>query len=178
MLFLATASVLAQDITQTGKCYLANRKDLQSENQQQNQQQNQPQQQNDNNGGDSSCLGIINGVRQKIGVSSLSWSNSLANGAYNQAKWIATQNGGRLQHGSAAENIAGTGSCSGAVSMWSGERGNYWGFPIGQYPISRYGHWTQLVWPSATVIGCGGYGNIYVCRWDTGNQIGVRLTRY
>ncbi|KAI8904688.1 pathogenesis-related protein [Gorgonomyces haynaldii] len=129
-------------------------------------------------GGDQGCLSAHNAIRGFLGLSGLSWDGNLAAAAYKNSQYLASI--GKLRHTSAGENLAsGVGSCAGAVGLWQQERPNYYGQPIGSDGrLEFYGHYTQVIWPDARRVGCGIYRGYVTCRYDSGNESGVRLYKY
>jgi Cysteine-rich secretory protein family len=134
-------------------------------------------------------LAAHNAVRAHAGVAPLSWDASLGNAAASYAVFLAVTNS--FQH-SERNQRAGTGE-----NLWMGTRGAYsyesmiggWtseqrDFRPGVFPsVSRSGNWedvghyTQIVWPTTTRVGCAIASNarndFLVCRYSpAGNVIG------
>jgi hypothetical protein len=131
--------------------------------------------------GGSDCLSMHNTARANAGLALVSWSASLAAGAQS---WANTLNkAGTLYHssGSQGENLyyASAGAtCQRGVGVWLAERRNYGGGSIGSGNFGAYGHFTQIMFPTVTQIGCAVVGQALVCRYDRRQVTGTRLTRY
>ncbi len=135
---------------------------------------------------------VHNRERRAFGVPFVSWDPAVAAQAAHYARELARI--GRLQHSSKA-NRPGQGE-----NLWMGTRGGYsyavmaeaWAaekrhFRPGLFPaVSRtrnwadVGHFTQMVWPSTSRVGCGlasaGRWDVLVCRYaPAGNVDGVML---
>ena len=124
-----------------------------------------------------------------VGLSPLTWSQTLANSAQNWSNHLA--NVGRLEHSDSefGENIwmgtSGFYSFPEMVDSW-GEEKEYF-IPGSLFPDvsttgdwSDVGHYTQIVWEDTTELGCGlstGGGNDYLtCQYDpAGNIFGQRV---
>ncbi len=134
-------------------------------------------------------LAAHNAARAQAGVAPLSWDASLGNAAANYAVYLALTNS--FQHSDRTQR-AGTGE-----NLWMGTRGAYsyesmiggWTseqryFRPGLFPsVSRSGNWedvghyTQMVWPTTTRVGCAIASNsrndFLVCRYSpAGNVMG------
>ncbi len=139
--------------------------------------------------GINQLLQAHNEYRSDVGVSPLTWSQTLANSAQNWSNHLA--NVGRLEHSGSefGENIwMGTSefySFPEMVDSW-GEEKEYF-IPGSLFPNvsttsnwSDVGHYTQIVWEDTTELGCGlstGGGNDYLtCQYDpAGNIFGQRV---
>ena len=137
-------------------------------------------------------LNVHNRERRAFGAPPLGWDPAIAAQAAAYARDLAQL--GRLQHSSKAFR-PGQGE-----NLWMGSRGGYpstvmaeaWAgekrhFRPGRFPaVSRTGNWadvghfTQMVWPSTSRIGCGlasvGRWDVLVCRYaPAGNVDGIAL---
>ncbi|KAJ3056751.1 hypothetical protein HK097_004612 [Rhizophlyctis rosea] len=125
------------------------------------------------------CLEVHNAARRNVNAytkpKALTYSTSLENAACAWAQYLANTNqlahsGGKV--GGYGENLyrvssssprhgagASIGSCKTAASSWAAEDKYYWsGLKIGEGSgTSKYGHYTQMVWPSTTQVGCCGW---------------------
>ena len=137
-------------------------------------------------------LALHNGERRRVGAPDLEWDESLAASAGPFASHLARI--GRLQHSDVAgrpgqgENLwLGTRraySVEEMVGGWAAERAL---FRPGTFPAvsssgewSDVGHYTQMVWPSTTRVGCAVRSSIewdvLVCRYaPAGNVVGMRI---
>ena len=137
-------------------------------------------------------LAAHNRERAAFGSPPLSWDPALAAQARSYARELARL--GRLQHSSKALR-PGQGE-----NLWMGSRGYYppevmvanWAsekrfFRSGIFPANSssgnwrdVGHYTQIVWPRTTRLGCGlassARSDVLVCRYSPpGNQDGTRI---
>ena len=137
-------------------------------------------------------IAVHNRERRAFGVSPLTWDAGIAAQASIHAAQLARI--GRLQH-STRQVRGGLGE-----NLWIGTRGGYpfaamaerWAserrlFRPGSFPAnSRTGYWadvghfTQMIWPSTSRIGCGvasaGQWAVLVCRYaPAGNVDGVMI---
>ena len=137
-------------------------------------------------------LDVHNRERRAFGSPPLAWDPAIAAGAAIYARELARL--GRLQHSSKAFR-PGQGE-----NLWMGTRGGYpyavmaeaWAseqrrFRPGRFPAvsttrnwADVGHFTAMVWPTTTRLGCGlagaGRWDILVCRYaPAGNVDGVIL---
>lgn len=132
------------------------------------------------------CLQQHNMYRGLIGLPPLQYNKKLASYAQMYANKLA--NGyareGTHSDGPYGENYStSTGglSCPESVRMWFMEFKYYHGEPISPAGIHRYGHFTQIAWPTTTQVGCaqarGRTGKtIVVCEYDPrGNFDGVSV---
>src|SRR6188472_2152011 len=136
----------------------------------------------------NSILTVHNQERAAVGVSPLTWSDTLAAGAQTWAQHLATT--GDFSHDTnvpngVGENIAGFNPSLGVSapgegqSLWVDEKKDYQGgvlTPENWYPT---GHYTQMVWKDTKEVGCGTAGgeghpySILVCRYSpSGNYMG------
>ncbi|EGF81887.1 hypothetical protein BATDEDRAFT_36738 [Batrachochytrium dendrobatidis JAM81] len=131
------------------------------------------------------CLNTHNRFRAIVGVNPLSWSAAAEQAARTWANHLAST--GLFEHSKGAvgkfgENLywssRGVYPCSQAIQVFFDERKNYNGEPIGQGNFSKYGHYTQLVWPTTTQLGCALAGGNTVCEYSPpGNITGQRAPR-
>lgn len=137
-------------------------------------------------------LDVHNRERRAFGAPPLSWDPAIAGQAAAYARELAQL--GRLKHSSKAYR-PGQGE-----NLWMGSRGGYpfavmaeaWAgekshFRPGRFPAvsttrnwADAGHFTQMVWPSTSRIGCGlasvGRWDVLVCRYaPAGNIDGMML---
>jgi hypothetical protein len=144
--------------------------------------------------GDARTVWLADHNRQRaaFGSAPLVWDEDLARQAYVRAQQLALQ--GRLEHTPRAQR-PGQGE-----NLWLGSRGSFraacmtgtWAaekrhFRRGIFPnVSRtgdwkhVGHYTQMVWPTTTRVGCGLASSprwdVLVCRYSPpGNRDGVRI---
>lgn len=139
-------------------------------------------------------LAAHNAVRAQFGAAPLAWDPALANGAATYAVQLALTNS--FQH-SDRRARPGTGE-----NLWMGTRGYYsyeamvggWAseqrdFVPGIFPaVSRSGNWenvghyTQMVWPTTTRVGCAVASNArndyLVCRYSPAGNIDGRPVPY
>lgn len=138
-------------------------------------------------------LDAHNRARAEFGAPNLEWDDGLARQARIWAGILADE--GRMRHASQAER-SGAGE-----NLWMGSAGGYSAsfmvnafvdeqrhFRPGTFPkVSHTGNWrdvghyTQVVWPQTTRVGCAVVRNqrddFLVCRyWPAGNTYGVEIT--
>jgi uncharacterized protein YkwD len=129
-------------------------------------------------------LALHNGVRARVGVPPLIWSDRLASRAQDWANTLVSRNEFfHRPNSSFGENLfAITGAPSSpaeVIDAWAGESRDY------NYRSNRCrgvcGHYTQLVWRNTREVGCAmGYSRrenreVWVCNYDPpGNYIGER----
>lgn len=136
----------------------------------------------------SEILAVHNAYRAEVGMPPLVWSATLASYAQNWANFLVAN--GLFQHsgGPYGENLAGGWPSSywsdtSLVNLWGDEK-QY--FKCGIFPdVSTtgdvVGHYTQMIWPTTTELGCGVassdiYGKCLVCEYNPpGNWIGVHI---
>lgn len=130
-------------------------------------------------------LAAHNKYRSQLGLTSLTWSNNLANSAQDWAGNLAAT--GQFYHSSTGygENIwwgtSGNYSFTQMVDTWGSEKQyfRYGIFPNVSSTGSWYdvGHYTQIIWRNTTEVGCGfasgnGY-DVLVCQYNpSGNYTG------
>lgn len=134
-------------------------------------------------------LAAHNAVRARAGVPPLSWDASLGNAAASYAVFLAVtnsfQHSDRNQRGGTGENLwmgtRGTYSYESMIGGWTSEQ-RY--FRPGVFPsVSSSGNWedvghyTQMVWPTTTRVGCAiasnAHNDFLVCRYSpAGNVMG------
>lgn len=127
-----------------------------------------------------------NVIRAAVGASPLNWNDSLAQIAQDWAVKLAES--GKLEHNMSnnlGENLywnshtfADTNCLTKAVPVtrWASEKANFKGVTFTQ-DLLKYGHYTQLIWPTTTQVGCGAAysenGFYVVCNYNpAGNTIG------
>jgi len=142
----------------------------------------------------SRVIAAHNAARAKAGVGPIAWDPALANGAAVYAMQLALTN--RFQHSDRrarpgiGENLwmgtRGAYSYEAMVRGWTSER-RY--FVPGVFPaVSRsgswedVGHYTQMVWPTTTRVGCAVASNssadYLVCRYSPAGNIDGRPVPY
>jgi uncharacterized protein YkwD len=138
-------------------------------------------------------LAAHNAVRARAGVAALAWDPTLGQAAARYAMELALTNS---FHHSNRNARLGTGE-----NLWMGTHGAYsyeamvggWSseqryFVPGVFPaVSRSGRWedvghyTQMVWPTTTRVGCAVASNaasdFLVCRYATAGNVGGRVVR-
>ncbi|KAI8919757.1 CAP domain-containing protein [Entophlyctis helioformis] len=134
---------------------------------------------------ESDCLATHNRFRAEFGKAPLAWSIQLRNAAQLWANTLAAERSFRHSAFDFGENLfqttGGSKSCFTAVKAWFDEEPLYNNEPIGQGDFSAYGHFTQLVWPETTKLGCafsdvGARTRNTVCEYEpAGNLVGVRM---
>lgn len=138
-------------------------------------------------------IAVHNEARRQYGVPPLAWDETLARDAATYAQVLART--GRFVHASVPLRRAGQGenlfmgtrpaySYPAMVRLWVEERRQ---FRPGRFPnVSRSGNWsavahyTQIVWPWTTRLGCALASNrsndFLVCRYSPpGNVVGTML---
>merc|ERR1719335_256416 len=119
-------------------------------------------------------------------VQLLKWNDKIAALA---AQW-ARQTGGQMKHSSSSfrrgkagfsylgENLAMGSRITGeqAVKMWYDEIKLTRGGLVSSF-TSGTGHYTQVVWRETTDLGCATYGQLLVCQYGIGGNMGGQFTR-
>ncbi|KAJ3270557.1 Cuticle-degrading protease [Terramyces sp. JEL0728] len=104
------------------------------------------------------CTQMHNQYRQLVGYAPLTWDSNLEAFAQNWANKLASTNSFSHSGSGYGENLfqstGGLFTCADAVKSWFDEFPNYSGEPIGQGNFESYGHFTQLLWPTTTSMGC------------------------
>ncbi|KAJ3050565.1 hypothetical protein HK097_008433 [Rhizophlyctis rosea] len=147
----------------------------------------------------SDCLAAHNAVRKGIPSSTkpvaLTYDTNLEKAACAWSKYLA--NTGKFEHsqgkvGNSGENLYMTysytpgspntslGSCRPAVEAWASEKSLYAaGTTISNTNYHGFGHYTQIVWPDTTRVGCCGWWSkdgrqqVWTCEYDpAGNWLG------
>jgi uncharacterized protein YkwD len=116
-------------------------------------------------------------ARLKVGLPALAWDTSLARSATKYAQKLSSL--GYLTHSGGGEQMnlyMGSSSCTDAVQMWLDERKNYHGQKI--VGPSNFGHFTQILNPTAKKVGCGAYAGYVACRYDKIQTTGSVLNKY
>ncbi|WP_246450255.1 CAP domain-containing protein [Sphingomonas rhizophila] len=139
------------------------------------------------------ALSVHNDARREFGVAPLAWNQRLADAAETYARRMAATNVYRHDSTPGRRKLMGE-------NLWRGPRGVFAydvmistmvderrHFRGGAFPnVSRTGQWldvshyTQIVWPTTTEVGCGLASNArydyFVCRYaPTGNKDGITL---
>lgn len=140
--------------------------------------------QSDGDSSDAEILDAHNNFRTEVGVSPLTWSDSIAEVAAAYAQTLAST--GRFEHSRGSgfgENLfAGTaGFYNGVdgVNSWGGEKEF---FRNGVFPDvsttgdwTDVGHYTAIIWSTTTEVGCGsaeGSGRfVFVCNYSPPGNI-------
>jgi pathogenesis-related protein 1 len=129
-----------------------------------------------------SILAAHNAVRQRVGVPSLAWSESLAAFAFEWADYLAAHHEFVHRRDSLyGENLfeitGGSATPAEVVSDWAAESKNY------EYSSNAChgvcGHYTQIIWRDTKRVGCAaarsGRTEVWVCNYDPpGNYVGKR----
>ncbi|KAJ3323122.1 Cuticle-degrading protease [Boothiomyces sp. JEL0866] len=104
------------------------------------------------------CTQMHNQYRQLVGYAPLTWDSNLEAFARNWANNLASTDSFSHSGSGYGENLfqstGGFFTCADAVKSWFDEFSNYNGEPIGDGDFESYGHFTQLMWPSTTSVGC------------------------
>lgn len=127
-----------------------------------------------------------NQYRQQVGAAPISWNDSIAKIAQSWALQLAAS--GKLEHNYSnalgenlywnSHNYADSSCLINAVPVtrWASEKANFKGVTFKQ-SLLKYGHYTQLIWPTTTQVGCGAAfsenGFYVVCNYSpAGNTLG------
>ena len=149
------------------------------------------------------CLNMHNRYRAILGLNQLSWDAGAEGTARMYAISLSNKNQGLVHSTSAERNNAGenlywtsrysTTACGPAMKAFFEEFKYYNGEPVGANPalFHEYGHFTALIWPSTTKVGCaydldrsGAPGTYVVCHYkEAGNsrksiQVQIGNTRF
>jgi hypothetical protein len=118
-----------------------------------------------------------NYYRKLLGVNDLVWDNDLAKQSYQYASKI---NGGApFEHGDLSSPICENNECGQNLDMGDGnsqsspEAVDRWYKECCVYdgsPSENSGHYTQVVWKSASKVGCASVGRVGACLYNTGNR--------
>ncbi|KAH6586514.1 hypothetical protein BASA50_000468 [Batrachochytrium salamandrivorans] len=133
------------------------------------------------------CLDAHNYYRNLVGVPIMAWSRTEQGSAQNWANHLAQTN--TFAHSRAGENLGRASgninlTCEHGLQTFFAEYSSYDGRPIAVNALFIcYGHYTQLVWPSTTAVGCGvarnNDGQYLVCHYNpAGNVIDQRAPVY
>lgn len=148
----------------------------------------------------SELLSAHNAWRRLVGAASLHWDAELANRAQARAVHLAAH-GCLIVHGtlppdigenlffSSAIRYGGTRpddvapvTARAVVDTWGAESRDY-SAVLGTCAANRpCGHYTQIVWPTTTAVGCGravcpSLGQIWVCNYRPPGNISLQTTR-
>ncbi|KAJ3313965.1 Cuticle-degrading protease [Boothiomyces sp. JEL0838] len=135
------------------------------------------------------CTQMHNKYRQLVGYAPLTWDSKLEAYAQNWANNLANTDSFSHSGGPYGENLfqstGGFFTCADAIKSWFDEFSNYNGQPIGEGNFESYGHFTQLMWPSTTSVGCaaaqyqsgGSTKQSTVCEYSpAGNVVGQSVS--
>ncbi|KAH0610902.1 uncharacterized protein H6S33_011329 [Morchella sextelata] len=119
-------------------------------------------------------LNAHNTRRALHGAPALTWNTTMASYAAGVSKGCVFEHSG----GPYGENLAAGYTTDEAIEAWYAEGASY-DYAAGLFSEAT-GHFTQLVWASATQVGCGiatcgtstTPGDMLTCEYDTGNVIG------
>ena len=139
-------------------------------------------------------LAAHNAARAQAGVSPLAWDNALGDAAAAYAVQLALtnsfQHSDRRARPGTGENLwmgtHGAFSYDAMVGRWASERQD---FVPGVFPAvsrsgnwERVGHYTQMVWPTTTRVGCAVASNarndFLVCRYSPAGNVDGRPVPY
>lgn len=137
------------------------------------------------------CLDTHNIFRQMMGRNGLVWDTALANQAQKYSDYLATYNKFEHSHaslpqfGMLGENLYrvtnGKLDCASGVKAWMDEYNLYpTGTKVGDGDFKGYGHFTELMLPNLSKIGCArtfynGNTQVLVCNYDLVQASGVVL---
>lgn len=133
-------------------------------------------------------VGLHNDARAEVGVSPLTWSDTVANVALTYAQKLESQ-GCPMTHSSRderkgyGENLASLSSVSSGTQAWINEKSLYkYPTPIPTNPQTdtswqAWGHYTQIIWNSTTEVGCAyakcSSRGVFICNYNpAGNYQG------
>jgi len=122
--------------------------------------------------------------RAEVKVADIQWSDDLAVEAQKWANYLAKR-GCHMKHSHTknGENIYWSDYASTpkeVVDEWASEKKYYRGGKIKSSKVSKYGHYTQVVWYSTKYVGCGrakckNGQEIWVCNYaPAGNYLGEK----
>jgi pathogenesis-related protein 1 len=126
-------------------------------------------------------LAAHNSYRAKIGTPRLAWSDNLSAKAQQWATALIKHGTFEHQHGPFGENLfeisGGHATPSSVVEAWMSEEANY--NHETNSCTGRCGHYTQVIWRSTKLVGCGvardAKREVWVCDYDPpGNIVGER----
>ncbi|KAJ8331601.1 hypothetical protein QVD99_001868 [Batrachochytrium dendrobatidis] len=131
---------------------------------------------------DQDCLDAHNEKRALVGVPPLGWSRNQQESAQ---RWSDTMFRTKVyEHSRPGENLNKAWNmamtCRSSIQVFFDEYTLYSGQPIPKNANSdaafeAYGHYTQLVWPSTTVVGCGLAGTFeesyLTCHYDPAGNV-------
>ncbi|KAJ3057410.1 hypothetical protein HK097_007589 [Rhizophlyctis rosea] len=110
------------------------------------------------------CTSGHNSLRSAYGLPRLTYSTTLENFACNHVRKLLVQDalyhsggpyGENLWRTSGTDQSAEYNSCSAAMSSWAWEKRYYRsGQRIPNGDLSKYGHWSQLMWKDTRQVGC------------------------
>ena len=122
--------------------------------------------------------------RAEVKLADIQWSDDLAAEAQKWANYLAKK-GCHMKHSRTknGENIYWSDYASTpkeVVDEWASEKKYYHGGKIKSSKVSKYGHYTQVVWYNTKFVGCGrakckNGDEIWVCNYSpAGNYLGEK----
>lgn len=120
--------------------------------------------------------------RRRYGIAPLAWNASLAQQASTYAAQLASTGGCQIKHSGVqgqGENLALSFGRPVSANGWIAEEPRFkCGGTIGN-DFLQYGHWTQMMWPGTTSVGCGigrcpNGTEILVCRYSPQGNVSGR----